>query len=69
MSARMGDAIGMNVNKTGRQSRAGEGTGYKSGVSTGKGAINFPTQNRPDPNPSYFDMAKADDGRQRKTPR
>ena len=67
----MGDAIGANVNKTGKQSRAGANSGYKSGVSTGGGAINFPTGNKPDPNPSYFDEAKAavNDGRSRLTPR
>lgn len=65
----MGDAIGMNVNKTGRQCKPGAGGAYKSGVSTGKGSIDFPTGNRPDPCVDDFERAKADDGRQRKNPR
>ncbi len=69
-SARMGDAIGANVNKTGRQCKPSAAQAYKSGVSTGGGMIDFPTGNMPEPCEAYFDMAAGKtDGRGRTGPR
>ena len=72
MSARMGDAIGANVNRTGAHNcKASTTSAYKSGVSTGKGSIDFVTSNAPEPCVDYFDKAKAavNDGRSRTKPR
>ena len=72
MSARMGDAIGVNVNRNGRGGgRMGDSLAYKSGVSTGKGKLTFDQGCANPPDPSFFDKANqaANDGRSRKNPR
>ena len=59
MSGTNQNAIYANVNKTGTSGRASNSSAASSGILTGGGAINFPNSNRPSPDPSYFDKAKA----------
>ena len=72
MSGRDGNAIGANVNKNNTQGRASISGANRSGVATGGQAINFPRNNRPSPDPSYFGKARAirsADPRYREQPR